>query len=284
MRLAFCVFRRAFLPLALAASVASYYAAYAAGGNLELAVVVPAALAFLLAALVERVDPYRSAWSRPRGDVGTDLASAGLLFMLVDPLLKWLAPIAVVAALQGTPLAGALAIFPRDWPVAAQVLLATLLAEFGSYWSHRLHHRHPALWRWHALHHGSERLYALNNFRIHPLNHVVNYLLGIVPLLAIGVPGPVILGYFAVTLPVLVTQHANLPLRNGWLNLVFSTNEVHRWHHSARAGEGDSNFGRALVIWDQAFGTYRYQPAGNDPGRVGLYAGSSAPAFCCVRP
>ena len=103
-------------------------------------------------------------------------------------------------------------------------------------------------------------------------------------MLAIGVPGPVILGYFAVTLPVLVTQHANLPLRNGWLNLVFSTNEVHRWHHSARAGEGDSNFGRALVIWDQAFGTYRYQPAGNDPGRVGLYAGSSAPAFCCVRP
>ncbi|WP_395400829.1 sterol desaturase family protein [Pseudoduganella sp. UC29_106] len=169
-------------------------------------------------------------------------------------------------------------IFPSHWPFALQIAIAALLAEFASYWAHRLHHEHPALWWLHALHHGSERLYALNNFRIHPLNYAINYVFGIVPLLLIGTPQEVILGYFAVTYPVLMLQHANLPLQSGWFNYVFSTNEVHRWHHSRCAGEGDSNFGRALVLWDQVFGTFRYAPAGNDPAGVGLYVGSHYPA------
>ncbi|WP_342113420.1 sterol desaturase family protein [Pseudoduganella sp. OTU4001] len=277
-------FLQGFLPLALLASLASFSYARAVGANLELAVIAPAVAALLLAMLAERRMPYRAAWGRPQGDVATDLASTALLFALVDPLLKWLAPIAVLAALGGTPLAGMLAIFPTGWPFALQVVLAALLAEFGSYWSHRLHHTQPALWWLHALHHDSERLYALNNFRIHPLNYALNYLLGIVPLLVIGVPQEVMLGYFALSLPVLMTQHANLPLQNGWLNYIFSTNEVHRWHHSAKEGEGDSNFGRALVIWDQVFGTFRYHPQRNDPTRVGLYAGSRQSIFlpaCC---
>lgn len=266
------IFLRTFLPLALLASMASFSLARASGGNLELAVIVPAVAALLLALLAERSMPYRAEWRRPHGDVATDLASTVLLFALVDPLMKWLGP-----------MAASLALFPTGWPFWLQVALAALLAEFGSYWSHRLHHSQPALWWLHALHHGSERLYALNNFRIHPLNYALNYLLGIAPLIVLGVPQDVILGYFALTLPVLMTQHANLPLQNGWLNYVFSTNEVHRWHHSARAGEGDSNFGRALVLWDQVFGTFRYQPGRNDPARVGLYAGSRYPARASFR-
>lgn len=260
-------FQRGFLPLAILASVATFALARATGGDVALAAVAPSAVTLLLALLAERVMPYRAQWTRSLGDTGTDLASALLLFALVDPLLKWLAPMAVGVEL-----------FPLQWPFALQVALATLLAEFGHYWSHRLHHARPALWWLHALHHGSARLYALNNFRIHPLNYALNYLLGIVPLFAIGAPQDVVLAYLALTLPVLMTQHANLPLRSGWLNYVFSTNEVHRWHHSARSGEGDSNFGRALVLWDQVFGTFRYQAQGNDPARVGLYGGSRYPA------
>ncbi|SFF85320.1 Fatty acid hydroxylase superfamily protein [Duganella sp. CF458] len=167
---------------------------------------------------------------------------------------------------------------PDRLPFALQVLLAALLAEFTSYWSHRLHHRLPSLWWLHALHHGSERLYWLNNFRIHPLNHAINYVLGFAPLLLIGTPPDVVLGYLALTYPVLMLQHANLPLRSGWLNYVFSTNEVHRWHHADNPKDGDRNFGRALVLWDMAFGTYRYRAEGNDPVAVGLYQPTSYPA------
>jgi sterol desaturase/sphingolipid hydroxylase (fatty acid hydroxylase superfamily) len=140
--------------------------------------------------------------------------------------------------------------------------------------------RHSSLGPWwlHALHHGSERLYWLNNFRIHPLNYAINYVLAFAPLLLIGTPTDVVLGYLALTYPVLMLQHANLPLRSGWLNYVFSTNEVHRWHHADNPKDGDRNFGRALVIWDIVFGTYRYSPKGNDPAAVGLYQPTQYPA------
>lgn len=271
-------FPRTLLPLSLLASIASFWHAYANGGDLQRAVVLPAVGTLLIAVLAERRLPYRPAWNRSRGDLATDLTSTAVLFALVDPLLKWLGPVFVAAALAATPLAGALAVFPAGWPFALQVLLAMLIAEFGSYWAHRLHHAWPALWSLHALHHGSERLYAINNFRIHPLNYALNYLFGIVPLLIVGVPAAAIHGYFALTLPVLMLQHANLPLQHGWLNYVFSTNAVHRWHHSRQPGEGDSNFGRSLLLWDQVFGTFRYHPAGNDPAQVGLYPGSRYPA------
>ena len=272
------LFMRGFLPLSLMASIGTFWLAAERGGNLELAVVLPAVAVMLSGMAAERRWPYRADWSRSRGDTATDLASAGVLFGIVDPLLKWLGPVAVTAALAHAGTAGWFNLFPSNWPFVLQVVLATLIAEFGSYWSHRLHHERPSLWWLHALHHGSERLYTLNNFRFHPLNYALNYLMGIVPLLVLGTPEAVIMGYYAATLPVLMVQHANLPLQHGWLNYVFSTSEIHRWHHSSRAGEGDTNFGRSLVIWDQVFGTYRNLPAHNDPRAVGLYAGSRYPS------
>jgi sterol desaturase/sphingolipid hydroxylase (fatty acid hydroxylase superfamily) len=60
-----------------------------------------------------------------------------------------------------------------------------------------------------------------------------------------------------VPLGIAMLQHVNLPLRHGWLNYVFSTNTLHRWHHSAERGEGDTNFGSTLVLWDQVFSMFR---------------------------
>jgi sterol desaturase/sphingolipid hydroxylase (fatty acid hydroxylase superfamily) len=272
------ILARIFLPLALALSVGVFLAARQFGGNLELAVVIPSVLILLSAGLAERAMAYRPDWKTGEGDLRTDITSAALLFAVVDPLLKWALPVLVLAQAGKQWVEAGATIFPAHLPFAVQVLLATLLAEFTGYWSHRLHHRLPSLWWLHALHHGSERLYWLNNFRIHPLNYAINYVLGFAPLLLVGTPPDVVLGYLALTYPVLMLQHANLPLRSGWLNYVFSTNEVHRWHHADDAPDGDRNFGRALVFWDMVFGTFRYRAQGNDPAGVGLYRPSSYPA------
>ncbi|MCE3261802.1 MAG: hypothetical protein K0R43_881 [Pseudoduganella sp.] len=269
---------RGFLPAALALSVGAFLTARQMGWNLELAVIVPSLLIVVAAAFAERQHAYRRDWNRDHGDLRTDITSAALLFAVFDPLLKWALPVLVVALAGPYLVNNGAAIFPTEWPFLAQVLLATLLAELTSYWSHRLHHRLPALWWLHALHHGSERLYWLNNFRIHPVNYAINYVLGFAPLLLIGTPTDVVLGYLALTYPVLMLQHANLPLRSGWLNYVFSTNEVHRWHHADNARDGDWNFGRALIVWDMLFGTFRYSAQGNDPVAVGLYQPTRYPA------
>lgn len=271
------VIARLFLPAALLGSLLTFTLVRAAGGNPELAIVAPAAVILALAMLLERHVPFQPAWNHARGDAATDWASMAALLAVVEPVLKWGSPLLVAMIYAGLGMQGGL--FPTDLPFALQVVIAALVAEFGFYWAHRLHHSRPALWWLHALHHGSERLYSVNNFRLHPLNYALNHGFGMLPLLAIGTPADVLYGYLALSYPVLMLQHANLPLRSGWLNYVFSTNEVHRWHHSAAGGEGDSNFGRTLVLWDIVFGTFRYQPHGaNLPRAIGLYAGSAYPA------
>lgn len=270
------ILAKGLLPGALLVSMATFLYARQTGGNMELAILLSSLGALLLAMLLERRMPHQPRWNTARGDSLTDWLSFGLLAGVVQPLLKWLSPLIVIAAYRWIEPAAAL--FPVDAPFALQVLLATLLAEFGKYWGHRWHHTQPALWWLHALHHSSERLYSVNNFRVHPLEYVLKHGLSMLPLMLVGVPADVLLGYIALTQSVLMLQHVNLPLRHGWLNYLLSTNELHRWHHSSRQEEGNNNYGSALMVWDLVFGTFHYPRHASGPQAIGLYAGSQYPA------
>lgn len=248
---------------------------YAAGLHWQLAL-APLVLAWsllVLAAggLLERRLPFDADWHRPRADVRTDATSAVLLVGGVDPLLKAALPVLTIALL-GEPGPGKAGL--AGLPLALQVLLALLWIEFAKYWMHRWHHEVPALWRLHALHHGSERLYWLNNFRFHPLNHVFNTLASLLPLWLLGLPEAALLGATALTQPVVMLQHMNIDLRSGWLNHVLSTNEAHRWHHSSRPDEANANYGSALLLWDRLFGTFQHRPAPQRPAAIGLFGAS----------
>ena len=282
---------RHLLWVSVCGSVLAFLIARAHGGPLELVVLLASLGVFALGAALERLMPFRHEWNQPVGDTRTDLASAAVLLALVDPLLKALLPVLVVLA------------WPRAAPTPpapeigsergffTQVLAALLWLEAAKYASHRCHHRSRALWWLHALHHSSQRLYTLNNFRFYPLkqplNHAINQLVSIGPLLMLGVPADVLLACLAITQPVLMLQHANVDLRSGWLNRVFSSNEVHRWHHSSRAAEANCNFGSALLLFDHLFGTYRAAGSGANtdpdansaPATLGLFGdGANYPA------
>ena len=58
-------------------------------------------------------------------------------------------------------------------------------------------------------------------------------------------------------------------LKLGPLNWVLSTAELHRWHHSTKPEEGNSNYGSNLVLWDLLFGT-RFLPREHPPVELGL--------------
>ena len=270
------IFSWGLLPGALLVSVGTFLHARLTGGNMELAILLSSLGALGLAMLLERTMPHQAEWNRPRDDRLTDWISFGLLAGAVQPLLKWLSPLLVVGVYGLMQPASGL--FPVEAPFAVQVLLATLLAELGKYWAHRWHHTQPALWWLHALHHGSERLYSINNFRVHPLEYALKHGLSLLPLMLLGVPADVLLGYIALTQPVQMLQHVNLPLRHGWLNYVFSTNELHRWHHSSLPEEGNSNYGSAWVVWDLVFGTFNYPREVSGPKTIGLYGASNYPA------
>ena len=259
--------------LVIAASMGTFAAVHHIGGSLEFAVLALSVMTLLLASGLERFFPYRAIWNRSNGDAATDWASAATMAAVVEPLLKLLGALAMVAVYGHSAAEGSK--WLQGLPFMVQVVLAALLIEFGKYWSHRLHHQVRPLWWLHAMHHSSERLYALNNLRFHPLNHVINFAASVLPAMLLGFSAEALLAYLAVSQPVLMLQHANLDLRSGWANYVFSTNELHRWHHSTQSAEADANFGSAFIFWDQVFGTFRYQPGQNDPAQVGLFSSTT---------
>ncbi|MEX2337430.1 MAG: sterol desaturase family protein [Aquisalimonadaceae bacterium] len=264
------IYRYGFFPMAVVATIA--WMLWGDGRAISAPVLLMTAAAVLLPALLllERLLPYEQDWNRARGDVGTDLFSGVILAGIADPLLKALGPALVIALTAPLGEAYGSAWFPSHWPLPAQLVLVVVLAEFGRYWAHRFSHRFRWLWSLHAMHHSPERLYALNNLRFHPFNHALNYAFGILPLLLLGATVQATVLYAALGQTFTLFQHANLDLRYGWLNYVFSTNEAHRWHHSTHLDEGERNFGSVLLVWDVLFGTHLMPPSGGRPKQLGL--------------
>jgi sterol desaturase/sphingolipid hydroxylase (fatty acid hydroxylase superfamily) len=225
-----------------------------------------------LIALLERAFPHRREWSAAHGDVRTD----ALHLLLTGPFTS----AAFDATLRGAAVAAGAALsarlghglWPSHWPALAQLTLALLVAELGHYGFHRLSHEHPLVWRLHAVHHSAPRLYWLNATRFHPLDLFALISCQSLPLLALGIDARAMLAYtlFAVVYGQL--QHANLELRTGWLDRVFSTPGLHRFHHSTDPLEGNRNYGAILIAWDVAFRSFLRPPGREFAGPVGLAA------------
>jgi len=202
-----------------------------------------------LSFLMERVLPYEEDWNQPHEDIGKDIAhgcayEAGYLITLGLLLL----------ISMNLP---ASTIWPRSWPIVVQFLLALLIADcvmtIIHYWSHKVNW----LWKFHAIHHGVQRLYGFNGFVRHPLHQALDIVLGTVPLVLAGLPVPIgaMLG-FAIVIQ-LILQHSNVDYRLGPFQEVLSIGPVHRLHHVNWTGEGDVNFGLFFTIWDWMLGSFK---------------------------
>ena len=241
-----------------------------------LTLVVGQGVGAIAVAVTERLRPFRPEWNRSHGDVGTDVAhvlvSGGGAAQLARP----------VAAALGVAIAGALSrhlgldVWPRAWPLLAQLALALVIAELPQYWLHRWQHEHDWLWRFHSVHHSAPRLYWLNAARFHPVDLGLLYLVGYVPLIALGCPEETIMLFALFDAVFGMLQHGNIDVHLGWLNRVFSMAEPHRWHHSRVLEEANTNYGSNLIIWDLAFGTFFLPGDRQPPAAIGI---ADMPAF-----
>jgi len=139
-----------------------------------------------------------------------------------------------------------------------QVPVVFVLADFLSYWQHRLFHTRP-LWPVHAVHHSSRQLDWLSSGRFHPLNEIGVQLVIAVPILASGFHAATFLVLAPFTTWYAVFLHANVPWSFGPLRRVIASPSFHRWHHTSEAEGRDTNFGGVLAVWDVLFGTF-YMP------------------------
>jgi sterol desaturase/sphingolipid hydroxylase (fatty acid hydroxylase superfamily) len=114
------------------------------------------------------------------------------------------------------------------------------------------------------------RLYWVNAARFHPIDLLLLYVVGYLPLVALGCPGEVFFLFALFDAVFGMLQHSNVDVRLGPLNLVFSMAEPHRWHHSRRLGEANANYGSNLIVWDHVFGTYLLPTDRPGPDAIGI--------------
>jgi len=228
-------------------------------------------------ALFERLMPYEETWLDADGETFNNLAHTLLSKGAVQIAAAIGTSFPMAVAIVAQPFLSHKAnIWPDQLPMALQVVLGLIIAEFGLYLAHRLAHEYLSLWRFHALHHSVERLWVINTGRFHIIDSLFKIALSQIPLYLLGAPLPVFLWIGAVTAFIGLLTHCNIDVRTGPLDWILSTPRLHRWHHSKLLAEGNTNYGENLVIWDQILGTYYNppRPSSIDIGITGKVADS----------
>lgn len=151
-------------------------------------------------------------------------------------------------------------------PRVLSFILSFLLIDLIFYFSHRLHHLIPLLWKFHRLHHSDRKVDSLTTFLHHPLESLSTFFISILLFVIFDLPVPVILIYFATAAVHGVISHSSILIPekiDKYLRFFIVTPNSHRLHHSIEMKEGNSNFGSLFLFWDFLFGTYFYKSEDN---------------------
>lgn len=225
---------------------------------------------FLLAIIfvpMERVFAQRPEQSTFRPGWTTDVVHFFMSHLLIQ-MSAWLT-LAPAAAATRVFVAPQVQATVSSLPWLVQFLLVILLADLGEYTMHRLFHRVPWLWRFHAIHHSSEDIDWLAGSRLHLVDVVITRGFTFVPISLAGFATGPVYAYLVFVSFHAVFIHANVRFRFGPLEHAIVTPRFHHWHHSAEAEALDKNFAVHLPWIDRLFGTY-YCPGDRWPERYGL--------------
>ena len=147
-----------------------------------------------------------------------------------------------------------------DLPAWLHGVTAIVLFDCWQYWWHRINHRVPFFWRFHAVHHADAELDVTSGVRFHTVEIALSFALrlAVVPLL--GMTLLELLIYEAVSLPIILFHHSNIRLpgrADRCLRWLIVTPWMHYVHHSRWQPETDSNYSSFLSVWDRLFGSFR---------------------------
>lgn len=232
----------------------------------------------LLFILGERYFPYRADWHGNKGDLGTDVLQTFVVLPLASKLSELAIPFIFYYPIIWASQTVGYFDFTSEWGVFGHFAIALLACELFYYWFHRLSHYAPILWRFHAVHHGAERVYWVNSGRFHFVESFFSSLVYFLPLIFIGTTPEVTVLVLTFSSITGFLEHININFEAGVLNYIFNTAQHHRWHHSKVVKESNNNFGKALIIWDLLFGTF-HLPKRENVKEVGIVGRPVSPKF-----
>ncbi|MEO9531784.1 MAG: sterol desaturase family protein [Crocinitomicaceae bacterium] len=217
----------------------------------------------------ERFFPYRKDWYGNKGDLGTDAVQTFVVLPLASKLSELAVPFLFYYPIIWASQTIGYFDFTTEWGMAGHFALALVACELFYYWFHRLSHNWSLLWRFHAVHHGAERVYWVNSGRFHFIESFFSSMIYFLPLIFIGTTPEVTVLVLTFSSITGFLEHINIDFKAGILNYVFNTAQHHRWHHSRVIKESNKNYGKALIIWDVIFGTF-FLPKEREVEEVGI--------------
>ena len=222
----------------------------------------------LMFAPAERILPHRADQGLFRREWNEDLFYYLISSMMVQVItFLALAPSGFINAqivwLDGTrSLIGGL-------PWLVQFGLAMVLTDLAQYWFHRMFHRIPFLWGFHAVHHSAKTMDWLAGARMHFAEIVLLRGVTSLPLLTLGFLPSVMQAYVGMVYIYASLVHANLRGNFDWLGNWLVVPRFHHWHHAIEAEGVDKNFAIHFPLLDRIFGTY-YLPKAQWPSGYGV--------------
>ncbi len=149
-----------------------------------------------------------------------------------------------------------IALFEISSPIWLYVL-AFVLIDFASYWSHRWNHEINVFWNRHIVHHSSEEFNLSCALRQSISGIVGVYFFLYIPMALIGIPAQIVAIVAPLHLFAQFWYHTRLIDRMGLLEHIIVTPSHHRVHHAINPEYIDKNYAAIFIVWDKWFGTFQ---------------------------
>ena len=146
----------------------------------------------------------------------------------------------------------------------------TIINDFFSYLTHYLMHKISFLWEFHKIHHSATTLNPLTQYRLHPIELIINNIRGILifglitgifdylshhqieKVMFLGVNVFTFLFFFLGA----NLRHSHVKLKYPrMIEYIFISPFQHQIHHSTKPEHFNKNMGSKFAIWDYLFGT-----------------------------
>lgn len=157
-------------------------------------------------------------------------------------------------------------------PTLLKVIVSIVLLDLLVYWQHRVFHRVPLFWRFHAMHHSDMQFDTTTGLRFHPAEIVFSMVLKMAAVALLGAPVIAVVVFEILLNASSLFNHGNVSFATSFerrLRALLVTPDMHRIHHSIDDSEHHRNFGFLLSCWDRLFGSYCAEPR-QDPQQMPL--------------
>ena len=194
-----------------------------------------------------------------RAHAVTNLALTALTLLMYMLLGAATAAAAVWTAANGV---GFLSL--TNWNPLVEGLIAIVALDLFAYFAHVSMHKIGVGWQAHQVHHSDPAVDVTTALRQHPIESLWRVTWQLAGVVIFGVALLPLVVYLTLSGINALFEHSNITLPkvvDRVLRLVWVTPDMHKWHHSRRQQETDSNYGNLLSVWDRTLGTYT--PAGD---------------------